>query len=67
VAHRTMSGAQAGSTVKSLLSGIDVGDVAKNHQTIRWCTGLSGESSAPVLLVPVTNSSLSGIRRGRRG
>jgi hypothetical protein len=23
------------------------GDVAKNHRTVRWCTGLSGESSAP--------------------
>jgi hypothetical protein len=23
------------------------GDVAKNHWTVRWCTGLSGESSAP--------------------
>jgi hypothetical protein len=21
--------------------------VAKNHRTVRWCTGLSGESSAP--------------------
>jgi hypothetical protein len=24
------------------------GDVAKNHRTVRWCTGLFGESSAPV-------------------
>jgi hypothetical protein len=30
------------------------------HQTIRWCTGLSGESSA-------VNSSLSGNRKRRRG
>jgi hypothetical protein len=30
------------------------------HRTVRWCTGLSGESS-------VENSSLSGIAMGRRG
>jgi hypothetical protein len=23
------------------------GDVTKNHRTVRWCTALSGESSAP--------------------
>jgi hypothetical protein len=23
------------------------GDVAINHRTVRWCTGLSGESTAP--------------------
>jgi hypothetical protein len=23
------------------------GDLAKNHRTVRWCTGLSSESSAP--------------------
>jgi hypothetical protein len=28
-----------------------------NHRTVRWCTGLSGESSA-------TNSSVSGIKKG---
>ena len=32
-------------------------DAAINHQTVRWCTGLSGESSA-------TNSSLSGKEKG---
>jgi hypothetical protein len=32
--HRTLSGAQAGSAAKSLLSGIGGGDVAKNHQTV---------------------------------
>jgi hypothetical protein len=37
VAHRTVSGAQSGSVVKSLLSGIGMGDVAKNHRTVRWC------------------------------
>jgi hypothetical protein len=30
---------------------------AKNHRTVRWCTGLSGESSA-------TNSSLSEMKKG---
>jgi hypothetical protein len=30
---------------------------AKNHRTVRWCTGLSGESSA-------ANSSLSGNEKG---
>jgi hypothetical protein len=24
------------------------GDMTKNHRTVRWCTGLSGESSAPM-------------------
>jgi hypothetical protein len=33
---------------------------AKNHRTVRWCTRLSGESSA-------ANSSLSGKASGRRG
>jgi hypothetical protein len=33
---------------------------AKNHRTVRWCIGLSGESSA-------ANSSLSGKASGRRG
>jgi hypothetical protein len=33
---------------------------AKNHWTVRWCTGLSGESST-------TNSSLSRKASGRRG
>jgi hypothetical protein len=30
---------------------------AKNHRTVRWCTGLSGGSSA-------TNSLLSGMKEG---
>jgi hypothetical protein len=30
---------------------------AKNHRTVRWCTRLSGESSA-------TNSLLSGMKKG---
>jgi hypothetical protein len=33
---------------------------AKNHRTVRWCTGLFGESSA-------ANSSPSGKAKGRRG
>jgi hypothetical protein len=49
VAHRTVSGAQAGSAVKSLLSRTSGGDVAINHGTVRWCTGLSGEPSVPEL------------------
>jgi hypothetical protein len=47
--YRTVSGAQAGSAAKTLLSGIGEGDMAKNHRTVRWCTGLSGEPSAPAL------------------
>ena len=47
--HRTLSGAQAGSAVKSLLSGTGGGDVAINHLTVRWYTGLSGEPSVPEL------------------
>jgi hypothetical protein len=35
------------------------GNVAINHRTVRWCTGLSGESSAPTPITPATNSSLS--------
>jgi hypothetical protein len=35
VVHQTVSDAQAGSVVKSLLSGIGGSDVAKNHQTVR--------------------------------
>jgi hypothetical protein len=33
---------------------------AKNHRTVRWCTGLFGES-------PAANSSPSGKAKGRRG
>jgi hypothetical protein len=35
------------------------GDMAINHGTVRWCTRLSGESSAPAPKSPTTNSSLS--------
>jgi hypothetical protein len=37
--------------------GIRRRHTAKNHWTVRWCTGLSGESST-------TNSSLSGNEKG---
>jgi hypothetical protein len=39
-------------------------DVAINHWTVQWCTGLSGESSAPVPKSSTTNSSLSGKTEG---
>jgi hypothetical protein len=38
--------------------------VAINHRTVRWCTGLSGESLAPAPKTPATNSSLSGKGEG---
>jgi hypothetical protein len=37
--------------------GIRLRRTAKNHRTVWWCTGLSGESSA-------TNPSLSGMKKG---
>jgi hypothetical protein len=36
------------------------GDFAKNHRTVWWCTGLSGETSALAPDSSATNSSLSG-------
>jgi hypothetical protein len=47
VVHRTSSGAPGWLGVNWVLSGKEKGDVAINHQTVRWCTGLSGESTAP--------------------
>jgi hypothetical protein len=44
--HRTVSGGAGKSTVNRLLSGNGKGDVAIIHWTVRWCTGLSGESTA---------------------
>jgi hypothetical protein len=41
--HRTVSGAQAGPATNSSLSGKSEGAAAKNHQIVRWCTGLFGE------------------------
>jgi hypothetical protein len=40
------------------------GDVAINHQTVRWCTELFGESLAPAPQSSATNSSLSGNGEG---
>jgi hypothetical protein len=37
--------------------------MAINHGTVRWCTGLSGESSAPAPKSSATNSLLSGKER----
>jgi hypothetical protein len=36
--------------------------VAKNHRTVRWCTGLSGESEP---LEPTVTSAISGRRVAR--
>jgi hypothetical protein len=46
VVHQTLSGAQAGPTANWPLSGKEKGAAAKNHRTVRWCTGLSGEPTA---------------------
>jgi hypothetical protein len=43
VEHRTVSGAPGWSPVKRPLSGIDQRRTTIIHQTVRWCTGLSGE------------------------
>jgi hypothetical protein len=43
VVHRTVFGAPNWSLVNWLLSGIRRWRTAKNHRTVRWCTGLSGE------------------------
>jgi hypothetical protein len=56
VHHRTVSGAQAGSAANSLLSGIGEGVVAKNHRTVRWRTGLSGEPATPM---PIVGNAIS--------
>jgi hypothetical protein len=53
--HIALSGGAPGSvrcpgwsTVNRLLSGKEKGDVAIIHRTVRWCTGLFGESTVPV-------------------
>jgi hypothetical protein len=43
VVHRIVSGAQASLAANWPLSGKEKGAVAKNHRTVWWCTGLSGE------------------------
>jgi hypothetical protein len=47
VVHQTVSGAPGWLGCGLAALGNRWGDVAKNHRTVRWCTGLSGESSAP--------------------
>jgi hypothetical protein len=47
VVHRTVSGAPGWSTVNRLLSGKERCDVAIIHRTVRWCTRLSNEPTAP--------------------
>jgi hypothetical protein len=37
----------AGPAANMLLLGIGEGAMAKIHRTFQWCTGLSGEPSAP--------------------
>jgi hypothetical protein len=63
LAHRTVRcPGWPGGKVAAL--GNQWGDVAINHRTVRWCTGLSGESSAPEPKAPAMNSSLSGKGEG---
>jgi hypothetical protein len=60
VEHRTVSGAQAGPAANWPLSGKEKGDATKNHRTVWWCTGLSGEPTALV-----TNDQLRNQRATR--
>jgi hypothetical protein len=46
VAHPPGSGAPVGSPANWPLAGKEKGDAAKNHWTVRSCTGLSGEPTA---------------------
>jgi hypothetical protein len=48
VVHWTVSGTQASPATNLSLSGKSEGAATKNHRTVRWCTGLSGEPTAPV-------------------
>ena len=45
--HTRLSGAPGWLGVNWALSGKEKGDMATNHRTVRWCTKLSGESTAP--------------------
>ena len=47
VVHRTVSGALGRLGGELLALGNLRGFVAKIHRTVRWCTGLSGESAPP--------------------
>jgi hypothetical protein len=60
VVHRTVSSAPGWLGGELAALGNRRGDVAKNHRTVRWFTGLSGESTAPAPKSSATNSSLSG-------
>jgi hypothetical protein len=44
--HTGLSGAPGWLDVNCALLGKEKGDVAINHQTVRWCTGLSGQPKA---------------------
>jgi hypothetical protein len=46
VVHRTVSGVPGWPTVNRLLSGKRQRRTTKIHQTVRWCTRLSGEPKA---------------------
>jgi hypothetical protein len=50
------------SATNSSLSGKGESTTAKNHRTVRWCTGLSGESEPPE---PMVASAISGRRMAR--
>ena len=67
VVHRTMSGAPGWLDGELVALGNRRGDVAKNHQTVRWCTKLSGESSVPVPKYIGDELIALGKRRKRRG
>jgi hypothetical protein len=57
--HRTVSGAPGWSPVKRPLSGKDQRRTAIIHQTVRWCTKLSGKPT-------VTSATVGRAIRGRR-
>jgi hypothetical protein len=59
VVHRTVSSAPGWLGVNLALSEKKKGDVAKIHRIVRWCTGLSGEPTAPA---PTVGSAISGRR-----
>jgi hypothetical protein len=47
VVHRTVTGGAGWLGINWALSGKEKGDVVIIHRTVRWCTGLSDESTAP--------------------
>jgi hypothetical protein len=50
------------SAANSSLSGKGESTAAKNHRTVRWCTGLSGKSEPPE---PTVTNAISGRRVAR--